>query len=570
MFLPAETATTLSTSLEDARLQIEARFLDGGTVLLSVLDCVSKMIDTLDGMTVSAGQDEARRTQAELSDVMARLLDLPRTEQERQSRLADITVIEKALGNDVAAMRETLRYLRTFATTAKITGAGIAEFAGFAEEIIERIQFGREKAEAFASKLAELSQQLKPAIVRGKEIVSDYQQLVPGIAVDLAAGTKRLADHHGHLAAVAKQVRALAGNVQTKLATVLSAMQIGDITRQRIEHCQAALAIIDDYLAADSGRGLGRDRQERLRSTVALLVYLQLDETRSDFARDTTKIVKTMASFKSDIGSILELKQSMSRDEGAGTSLIRELETNVASAQAVVEQVTAATAEADQLSESTGRLVQELVDGIEIVKVVRTDIQYMALNTNLRCSRIGEEGRAINVVTAELRTFAAQMDETAEHILGRLQVLQTHAAALAGAPADDGDTGLHTRLGTALTDIQRSAVLMETSLDTLDRQGELAVEQMDSTARKLDFQAHLGDVLEACAAEIAGEAPEHLPDTNGIEEALADIGQRIGRLYTMVSERELHARIFGSTPTLTTTASSAPASDDELFEDALF
>lgn len=571
-----EFATGLSAELENARSRIETRFLEGGTVLLTVLDTVSKMIDTLDAMMGQLSGEAADRTRDDLARIMKRLTELPRLEENRQRSLARIGEIERDLANEVGRMRETLRYLRTFAVTAKITGAGISEFAGFAEEIIERIRYGSEQVEGFSANLVDLSQQLKPAAGRGQQILRSYRDLVPSIAADLGRGSGQLAEHHRQLAVAAQSVRRLAGTVQGKLATVLSAMQIGDITRQRIEHCQSSLTIIDDYLDGDGGRALSGDQKARLRASVFTLVQRQLDQTRADFARDTAKIVSTVGSFNADIASILSLHAGMNDDEGTGNSLIRQLEAGVASAQDVVRTVTASALESDELSRSTGQIVRELLEGIEIVRVVRTDIQYMALNTNLRCSRIGEEGRAINVVTAELRAFAGQMDESAENILSHLQELGTCADALSGVAdaSSEPETDLDAQLGGTLESIREAAERMESSLAMVDQQGQGAAEQMQNTIRKLDFQAELGEILDRCAEQIAEEAPAALPDTSDIEGPMIDVGAGIGRLYTMAAERELHADIFGAPPAAAinqaTAGTGVPASDEELFEDALF
>ena len=49
--------------------------------------------------------------------------------------------------------------------------------------------------------------------------------------------------------------------------------------------------------------------------------------------------------------------------------------------------------------------------------------------------------------------------------------------------------------------------------------------------------------------------------------ALAAIGERIGKTYTMVAERNIHASVFGDTVAV----EEAPSvSDDDLLEDALF
>ncbi len=165
--------------LEDARGRIEKRFLDGGTVLLSILDSIDKLVSTLDHVTGSLDEEAASRTKKALTGTMTDLSRLPDLEKGRQEELIAVSAIEKQLRLQVADMRETLRYLRTFAVTAKISGAVIPDFAGFAAEIIERIQFGSTQAELFAEKLDSLAAKVMPATKRGRQILESYAVLIP-------------------------------------------------------------------------------------------------------------------------------------------------------------------------------------------------------------------------------------------------------------------------------------------------------------------------------------------------------------------------------------------------------
>lgn len=563
----------VATRLEQARGQIEARFLDGGAVLVSVLEGIDKLVATLDTVTSSLDADSADKTMAALTGTMRELKALPEREAGRQQDLITIGVTEKEMRQEVLNMRETLRYLRTFAITAKITGAGIADFAGFAAEIIEKIQYGSDQADGFAQNLDRLSVRLGPATVQARQIVETYSALIPQIVDDLGRATTQLSSHHKQLSATAAKVRQLAGGVQMKLATILSALQIGDITRQRIEHCQFAFQALTEYLSGSGGSVLTPERQLHLRLAIRLLVTWQLQQIAEDFSRDTAKIVSSVSSFGADIGHMIDLAEAMSPADKAGeSSVIRQLETGIATACEIVSKIEAGAAEADALSRSTDALVTELLGNIEIIKVVRTDIQYMALNTNLRCSKIGEEGKAINVVTAELRTFAGRMDEAAEAILAALHKLQTisaHMCDTAGAEGTEGES-LEGRLKDAAREINVAADAMDDSLKVFDDQGRAAAGLMREAMTKLDFKAELGDILAECA-ETAGALVIEQPDLTGLDEALAEIGPRIYKTYTMAAERDIHAELFGR-PAAAEPAPSADAfeDDDDMLEAALF
>ncbi|MDK4704008.1 hypothetical protein PH562_17290 [Rhizobium sp. CNPSo 4062] len=96
----------------------------------------------------------------------------------------------------------------------------------------------------------------------------------------------------------------------------------------------------------------------------------------------------------------------MSQSGQDGKSPINSLRGDLAAARIVVDRIDIAAAGTNRLSEKTSEMVKELTTSILTIQLVRRDIQYMALNTNLRCGKLGEEGRAINVVAGELRSFA--------------------------------------------------------------------------------------------------------------------------------------------------------------------
>ena len=560
------TETELVSRLEGARSRIEQRFLDGGVVLLAVLDVLNRLVASLENLSGSLDDETAQATIGRLVATVDQLTALPAIEETRQQRLASVAVTEKSLGTHIADMQETLRYLRTFATTAKITGAAIPDFSGFAEEILERIQFGRKEVDALGAKIGTLGGVIDAASSGGGEALERFRRSVPDIAGNLSRNAADLTAQRKHLSQLAGKVGSSARLVQTKVATTLSAMQIGDITRQRIEHCQSAFVFLDEHLA---GGTLDGGAARRLTALVRHLVRDQLVEITHDFGRECKTVVGTIRSFGADIDGLMALYGDMAATDGQSADrAMRTLEADIDAARAVVRDIEQAAGKANALGSSTVETVRELLKGVKTIQLVRTDIHYMALNTNLRCSKLGEEGRAINVVTAELRTFSAQLDETAERILTALQSLEGDAGKLGEAGAAAGGS-LDAHLEEVLDHIRRAGDRMEEDMAALRECGADVSAKAGRTIAGLDFNAELGDVLADCAASAGDLVDDAMPDTSGLEEAMAELGSRIARVYTMASEREIHARYFGG---LIEAAPAQPAtmSDDDLFDDALF
>ena len=562
----------IGRTLESARSRVEERFLEGGRVLLSVMDVLNHLLNSLESVTAALDNGESSDTGADLRVTVENLTALPVTEENRQQALVSLAQTGRELRKHVSDMQETMRYLRTFAVTVKITGAGLAEFSGFAQEILERIYSGTDEVNRFATQLDSLDKEVKLAASFGASVSKGYADTVPAVAAALRDDAAKIAEHRKHLGVVAREVGAIARGVQSKVASTLSALQIGDITRQRIEHVQATLSLLEEFFAGEEGAKLDAGARKRLQNVIHHLTAAQMSDMCANFQRDSENVVKTIASFDHDMREILKLRDQMSGASGeAGGNFMRALESSVSAAHEIVKQVDTTSRQADQVSQSTIGTAAKLSEAIANIRAVKTDIHYMALNTNLRCSRLGEEGRSINVVTAELRIFAGKLDESADAIVTGLPALEAAAGRVAPA-ADVGTGGLGESLTSAVGNIRSAANMMENELKVLAENGREVATKISLLIGKLDFQRDLGEVFASCADLLESAAGTEVADISDLTDAIAPLDRKIFKHYTMVQERSIHRDIIPASE------DSAPApaetvkaeSDEDLFADALF
>ncbi|MBB4236735.1 hypothetical protein GGD57_003325 [Rhizobium esperanzae] len=562
----------IGRTLESARSRVEERFLEGGTVLLSVMDVLNRLLNSLEGVTAALDNGESSDTGADLRATVESLTALPGIEENRQQALVSLAQTGRELRKYVSDMQETMRYLRTFAVTVKITGAGLPEFAGFAQEILERIYSGTDEVNRFATHLDSLDKEVKLAASFGASVSKGYADTVPAVAAALRDDAAKIAQHRKNLGVVAREVGAIARGVQSKVASTLSALQIGDITRQRIEHVQATLSLLEEFFAGEDGAKLDAGARKRLQNVIHHLTAAQMSDMCANFQRDSENVVTTIASFDHDMREILKLRDQMSGESGeAGGNFMRALESSVSAAHEIVQQVDTASRQADQVSQSTSGTAAKLSEAIANIRAVKTDIHYMALNTNLRCSRLGEEGRSINVVTAELRIFAGKLDESADAIVTGLPALE--AAAGCVAPATDvGAGGLGESLTSAVGNIRSAANMMENELKVLSENGREVATKISLLIGKLDFQRDLGEVFARCADLLENAAGTEVADISDLAEAIGPLDRKIFKAYTMVQERNIHRDIFPANDDSAPTPAEAAKveSDEDLFADALF
>ncbi|MBL0375328.1 chemotaxis protein [Rhizobium sp. KVB221] len=569
VYLPVD-RSGLDGKLAAAHSRLEKKFLEGGTVLIAIVDILKRLIGSLDELTGALDGQTSNDTIARIQATAKQLAELPGFELTRKGRFESLFGACRTMQSSVDDMRDTMRYLRTFAITVKITGAGLAEFAGFADEIRERIQSGAQEVDRFSVQLAAMHSQLARAQSFSGEISQNYVDTVPTIVRELERDAGKVAEHHRNLVKIANEVKALARGVQGKIATVLSALQIGDITRQRIEHIRSSFEIFDEFRNSAEGAALGEDALARFDGAINHLAAAQMDETLSDFQRECRKVMENMSRFVDDTRDILALRDQMHRQsDSEGRNFLSGLEQNVARASALVSDVQDTSTEADTVAQSTGETAQSLIQGIEIIRSIKTDIHYMALNSNLRCSKLGDEGRSVNVVSGELRVFAEKLEDPANAVLAELKHFEAAAESLS---QDRGVAGrnISQPMNEALGSIREVSARMDEGIAAFEREGQEVFSKISAAIGTLDFEHELGDVLQDCLETSWSIADLSDSDVSALGEEIGAASQRIFKLYTMASERDIHRRFLPVAAAAEAAPKAVAVNDDELFEDALF
>ncbi|MEO3387225.1 chemotaxis protein [Mesorhizobium sp. CAU 1741] len=548
--------------LEQARSRLEERFLEGGAVLAGALDSVSDMVKSLDQVTAALGNDTVDSTVADLSRTTEQLLELPALHATRQENMRKLTALGITLQTHVDEMLETLRYLRTFAVTVKITGAGASEFAGFADEMLGKIQSGRNQVDGFASRLAQLLEQVRAAVSFGQDLRKQYDGIVPGVTRDLAADAAKMGDYHTRVRTVAASLGELVRQVQGKVAKTLSALQIGDMTRQRVEHVQAGLGLL---------AGARADGPVDGEAAMLRLLGAQMEDLVDEFNDGCGTVTSSLAGLAGDIKEVLALGKQARGNTNGGDNFLRALETSVGVARKLVGRIEIAGQRTDEVSRSAATTARELSDAVDSIRTIKTEIQYMAINTSLRCSRMGEAGKPMNVVASELRVFANQMEVVSGRILEGLAALGAAASEL-GADDADATSGLGEALDNALANIREAGERMEADLKTMAAKGEHLGREVGSSVSRLDFTRELGEVLESCTLSLATEAAESVSGEAGddISPAVLTLSEQLFKTYTMARERQVHRAYIPPQEEVAAEAATATANEDDDIEAALF
>lgn len=561
----ATTDSALVGRLAVAQARIEKSFLDGGNVLISVMEAVGGLTEILDGLVNLLDPQATTQVFDGMKTVVGDLSGLPGIASRKQEAFGKISGLCNSVHTRVEDMREIIRYLRTIAVTVKITGASMPEFSGFADEIRERIQTVSDEISRFGDQLVAMRNRLGTANTSSAGVIRDFASTIPLLVDNMDRSSVALAEQQKRMAATAGQLKQITGSIQGKIASVLSALQIGDVTRQRIEHVMSMIDALEDFKSTEEGRALDSETLAELDRAISGLAHAQLEESVDDLQQKCANISATITSFTVDAAQVLSLRNDLSgQSRPAEDNILEKMRGDLARATDLSAKVGERTRDLDQVVESVGESTHALIAGIATIRKIKLDIFYMALNSNLACTRLGEAGRSVNVASGELRIFADKLEIPAEGIVLQMQEIEA-AKDLLMSDNTQKIGGIDEPLDQARTAVDRVADGMSVGLTALSREGEVVFSSIEEAIRKLDFRSDLGDVLDDCL-RIAAEQDVGLaqPMRAGTD-AIDVFSAKIYKTYTMSQERAIHERFL---PVIAAPVAAAVADDDE--DDGLF
>lgn len=523
--------------LETARGQIEGKFSEAGTYLKDALKLIEQQLQVLNNLQDALDPQAITGATEDLLATAQSLYDLPTILDARAERVRALRRQEQALRPQVTEIFGLLRYLRTFAFNVKITAAGMGEdsdkFSSFSQEMSARIDHGDKQIRAFVSDLDQLAGRFEASFKSEAELYKLVQGMLPQVPQCLSNDANAMRTYNERVSATTRSIAAMAKDVQMSVLTALSTLQIGDSVRQRIEHVQDGLLALEALVTRLEQEGVPAELRTRLSSHVKAMLTAQLADTAETFDAEAARIVDLMEQIATKAN---QLVIAFDLEHGEDNSL-RGLEQSIAQAQFVVESMDRAAERAGEVQLATEASIKDLLERVGGVREVKDEVQYMALNTSLRCVHIGDIGRPLQVVANELSSYAKLLDAAA---VSTLKGVEDLAASSAEARSTLSSGGAQKLQGAAQR-LRMAADVVEIDLKEAIAKGQDLVRKLGTAAEKLNFKEQLVDIVYQSAGLLGQESrmDEHLDD---ISTPLAEIMSMIGATYTMARERHLHAQ----------------------------
>ncbi|SOC14872.1 hypothetical protein [Rhodobacter maris] len=458
---------------------------------------------------------------------------------------------------------KAIRLLELVAINARIVAAALGtsqtDMMAFTEEMIQ-ISRG---AKATVGKITNVQGRVARTVAESLQLQGDFGR-------DYASTMATIAQHlEGHLRLVeaqrvqaadhAKRSAGLAASIGARIGDAIMATQVGDGTRQRLEHVEEILARI----AERSGETPG--------ATVAMLWRLasaQIQSTNTDFLDEIRTLHSAIDLLRDDAGQVLNDGTSRAGKSIADSSLaLAALAADLQSLGPLLRKEAENRANAQKLSESAANAMSEMLAQIDQLERLERDVRLLGLNMAVRCSGLGDRASGLRVIAAEVGGLARDTSAAATKVRGILAGAQSaieaarrRASQFEGRDLTGAPLAASGRLEAVLSRLSTNTQLLAESCPK-------ASVLLDATAKQTREISAGGRNWSDLAEAITSAGIEAQAADGGVDEAALGT---IRSHYTMHKEREIHDRITGTVPTTPPKAEPPPATDGDDIDAFLF
>jgi methyl-accepting chemotaxis protein len=554
------------------RADIERIFLEMGDNLIGCAQLLNDISAAHEGMPAELGGEAFRQVSLRLEAICDQVREMGDSHSGGKTPIAQLHAMAAAVALPLRDLSRAAATIEIITTNARIVAADLGgqqgEFAVFTTDMGELGRLVDRVVGEFSRSYERLMKSLGVAEQANSAFAARHGETLRRIAGQMGAHLESVRMHRERGEAKAAEHSHLTRQIATRVGTAVSALQIGDITRQRIEHVEEAL----DALV---GHEEGADRAASGEKTVAVVCRLQtmqLAETIDDFDRQVTELAETLHRLAEDATVALsdngqESEALLATSGSALAAMTEELGLIGTLFEDFEHTRTGLESAAGQAAHAMSDMVQRL----DAIRDVQQRIRLLSLNTAIRCSQLGERGSALKVVAGFLGELAGQTVSASGAILGGLEEADELARGLVreySAGTDGKVAVLEREIEAVQLELAGVVTRLRERAETVACAGPKAVRLLEEAAANV--AGHHGFSGAWSNAGLALEAHAHpLEEPFEVDDVDSGLIARLRSRYTMDSERRLHDQLFGASAEEEEAEVAAPEETDDL-EDIFF
>lgn len=523
--------------LAEPRQEIETAFLNVGELLTKSAGLLDQIGSTFEALPRDLDRPEVNEATDRLTQVGSRARDISDSfAQEQEDILRLVDVVSKA-NRPITELRKTIRMMGILAVNARIVAASVANLEDsdvFTTDIASLSSSAARTIAEFTAIYEKLGQEVQRAAAARDLFERSQAGTLSGLAVRIGSSLDAVTSQRQRSAEGSTETVQMSRAIGQRVMTAVMALQVGDATRQRVEHIEAALR-----KAADA--------TETALDAIAELAAAQLSDTIRTLDADVDEAEQALGALARDAQTITTRSREIYGSGDQDSSALGRLTAEMRQATAVLQECERERKQLGTVAAEVENTVRVLLQHVAAVQEIEANMRLVSLNAAIKCAQLGPDGAALNVIALQLRSLTNDTVKAAEAAAERLAEAAELALAFSAASGDEAShqmAQLEQDAADGLQLMERVDGRIREALGVLEKAAPLVADYLDGASSGFSNHQAISETLADAQMQLValGSGTVAPPEADS---PLASLLEGIRKSYTMESERQIHDRLFG-------------------------
>lgn len=556
-----EELDALLAALREPRERIESSFVEVGNGLSESAQLLSRITALFEGLPQDLDGEEICEATERLQNVIAQAQTVSDGSQDEKERLDELARAVKVAEGPILNLRKAIKMIGIVAINARVYVAGIvgdsAEFDVFTKDITRLAKGAADTVSRFYKSYSQLAGEVAQAVEQRSQFQAHHHDTLTRVAEQLMCDLKDVTARREAAAKGSAETTAITRRITGSVGKTVMAMQVGDATRQRIEHVEAGLERLrglasgegPDTATVAPGDCLG------VSAAIAGLQEMLIDGIASDFSREVGEAEAALHALAAEADAVMGQGHNLVGAGQGGESELARLGRNLRNIVSVLHRFGDERRKLDRMAISVGDTVEELLGHVAAVRAIEADMRVVTLNAAIKCAKLGDRGRSLDVIANQLREMTGETVESANAAMAKLNDAAEFAHRFTESATGEATgkvAGIEKEVTSALDLMEAVDNQLSEALRSLDSDGEAVRTVLNQASRGFSGQSRTVQSLRDVQARIRALACGLDDGADGDDAATAAVLAELRKSYTMDSERALHdgfaARFGGDHP----------------------
>ncbi len=525
------------------RERIEIEFFQMGEKLISGTHLLNETSSAYSQMAGALAGSQFTDLTNLLKQLSEHIVIVDQARHAAQNFLIDLNSLTDQFTDCIQHLNTTVRTLRSFFVTARVTAAvsrnreiNLIQFTDQFSQLGTQLDGN---VSSFIDAFKSMRSSLGAATDMNEKLGAQHIELLDGIAAEQTDNLKSLESRRVWAESRIAIHDEESNKIREKINRAVGTLQVGDSTRQRVEHVEDALKAL-----------IGVEDRTSLKIALTLAAA-QIQGAIEDFDGDIAELVKSVEKLIENTKTLLLRADADSEMLlSSGDTALGVIDNSLDRTARMLEQYergnAARSVAIDQLVNAVSNMLAHIGDFDEI----RKSIRLLSLNSTLKAKALNDEGRAFQQVAADLRALSDEtngpVDEMVQNLEKSSELLRDF---LVSRPTGKGDLieCMQTTVRTASQLVSDIGSQLRLQANCMSKSGPEALSQLNiaaSTVRdRQDFCAEWRSIVTELSTATTREELQDFISTKGY-----DFFRPFYEKYTMKAERTIYNDVFGLIP----------------------